>query len=150
MPRSPRSAALPPEGIYHVTARGVARQDIVRDDHDRQFFRRQLNLARRRHRWLVYAWCLMTNHYHLVVVCDLERLSRGMHLLKFRHAQAFNARHDRVGHLFQGRFEAGAVEGDEHFITVCEYVFDNPVRAGLCDARGDWPWLGGELLTDLL
>ena len=74
---------------------------------------------------------------------------RGMHLLKFRHAQAFNARYDRVGHLFQGRFDARVIEGDEHFITVCEYVFDNPVRAGLCDARADWPWLGGELLTDL-
>jgi putative transposase len=148
MPRAPRWV-LPPEGVYHVTARGVARQDIVRDDHDRHFFRRQLNLTRQRHHWLVYAWCLMTNHYHLVVVCDLERLSRGMHLLKFRHAQAFNARHDRVGHLFQGRFEARVVEGDEHFITVCEYVFDNPVRAGLCDGRADWPWLGGELLTDL-
>jgi REP-associated tyrosine transposase len=140
---------LPPEGIYHVTTRGVARQDIVRDDHDRRLFRRQLTLARRRHHWLVYAWCLMTNHFHLVVGCDLERLSRGMHLLKFRHAQAFNARYDRVGHLFQGRFEANFVEGDRHFFTVCEYVLDNPVRAGLCDERADWVWLGGELLTDL-
>jgi putative transposase len=148
MPRAPRWD-LPPAGIYHVTARGVARQDIVKDDYDRQLFRRQLNLARRRHQWLVYAWCLMTNHYHLVVVWDLERLSRGMHLLKFRHAQAFNSRHDRVGHLFQGRFEARVVEGDEHFITVCEYVLDNPVRAGLCDTRGGWQWIGGELLTDL-
>jgi putative transposase len=148
MPRVPR-CVLPPVGVYHVTTRGVARQDIVRDDYDRQFFCRQLNRARRRHHWLVYAWCLMTNHYHLVVVCDLERLSRGVHLLKFRHAQAFNARYDRVGHLFQDRFEARVIEGDEHFITVCEYVFDNPVRAGLCDRRGDWPWVGGELLTDL-
>ena len=55
----------------------------------------------------------------------------------FRHAQEFNARYDRVGHLFQGRFEARVIEGDEHFITVCEYVFDNPVRAGLCDRRTD-------------
>jgi putative transposase len=149
MPRTPRCEALPPAGIYHVTARGVARQDIVRDDHDRLFFRRQLTFARRRHHWLVYAWCLMTNHFHLVVVCDLEQLSRGMHLLKFRHAQAFNERYDRAGHLFQGRFDARAVEGDEHFITVCEYVLDNPVRAGLCDGRAEWTWLGGELLTDL-
>jgi putative transposase len=148
MPRAPR-CVLPPEGVYHVTARGVARQDIVRDDHDRLLFRRQLTLARRRHHWLVYAWCLMTNHYHLVVACDLERLSRGMHLVKFRHAQAFNARYDRVGHLFQGRFDARVIEGDEHFTTVCAYVFDNPVRVGLCDARTEWPWLGGEVLADL-
>ena len=148
MPRPPRSF-LPSAGVYHVTSRGVARQAIVRDDFDRRCFRRQLNLARARHQWLVYAWCLMDNHYHLVVVCDLERLSRGMHLLNFRHAQRFNVRHDRVGHLFQGRFEARVIEGDEHFATVCAYVFDNPVRAGLCAGRTDWPWLGGELLTDL-
>ena len=148
MPRAPR-CVLPSEGIYHVTSRGVARQDIVKDDHDRRFFRRQLTLARRRHHWLVYAWCLMTNHFHLVVVCDLERLSRGMHLLNFRYAQAFNARYDRTGHLFQGRFDARVIEGDEHLTTVCEYVFDNPVRAGLCEGRADWPWLGGEVLADL-
>lgn len=148
MPRTPR-CLLPAEGIYHVTARGVARQEIVRDDQDRRFFRKQLTLARRRHQWVVFAWCLMTNHFHLVVVCDRERLSRGMHLLNFRHAQGFNARHDRVGHLFQGRFEARVIEGDEHFVTVCEYVFDNPVRAGLCAERGAWQWLGGEVLADL-
>jgi putative transposase len=107
MPR-PARCVLPPLGVYHVTARGVAKQAIVRDDFDRRYFRRQLNLARARHHWLVYAWCLMTNHFHLVVVCDLERLSRGMH-----------------------------------------NVFDNPVRAGLCERRTDWPWLGGEVLADL-
>ena len=148
MPRAPRSV-LPLEGVYHVTARGVAKQEIVRDDDDRRCFRRRLNLARARHRWIVSAWCLMTNHYHLVVVCDLERLSRGLHLLNFRHAQAFNERHDRVGHLFQGRFDARVIEGDEHFLTVCEYVLDNPVRAGLCDDRAEWRWLGGEVLADL-
>ncbi|HEV7641141.1 MAG TPA: transposase [Gaiellaceae bacterium] len=148
MPRPPRSV-LSPVGVYHVTSRGVARQEIVRDDHDRRAFRRQLNAARLRHRWLVYAWCLMTNHYHLVVVCDLERLSRGLHLLNFHHAQTFNARHDRVGHLFQGRFDARVIEGDEHLAAVCGYVLDNPVRAGLCDGSTDWPWLGGEMLADL-
>ena len=77
----------------------------------------------------------MPNHFHLVVLCALERLTRGMHFLNFRYAQRFNERHDRVGHLFQSRFGARSVEGDEHLHDVCEYVLDNAVRAGLCATR---------------
>jgi putative transposase len=72
-----------------------------------------------------------------------------MHSLNFRYAQRFNERHDRVGHLFQERFGARAVEGDEHFENVCEYVLNNPVAAGLCTAIDDWQWSGGEMLGDL-
>ena len=68
-----------------------------------------------------------------------------MHGLNFRYAQRFNERHDRVGHLFQGRFGARAVEGDEHFHAVGAYVLDNAVRAGLCASRDEWRWCGGEL-----
>ncbi len=69
--------------------------------------------------------------------------------VNFRIAQRFNERHDRVGHLFQGRFGARAIEGDAHFSNVAEYVLDNAVRAGLCATREEWPWLGGELVADL-
>jgi REP element-mobilizing transposase RayT len=88
----------------------------------------------------------MPNHFHLVVLTELERLSRGMHHLSFRYAQAFNRRHGRVGHLFQERFHTVVVRSDEQFDTVCAYVLDNPLRARLCNAREDWPWLGGEVL----
>ena len=111
--RSLRS--LPPAGVYHVTARGVARQPISVDDHDRERFVTLVNAARRQNDWQLLAYCLMPNHFHLVVLCALERLTRGMHFLNFRYAQRFNERHDRVGHLFQDRFGARAVEGDEHF-----------------------------------
>lgn len=87
----------------------------------------------------------MQNHFHLVVLTELDRLSRGMHYLNFRYAQAFNARYSRVGHLFQGRFEARVVEADEHFVAACEYVLRNAERVGIAD----WPWRGGELLADL-
>jgi putative transposase len=140
---------FPDFGPYHVTSRGVARQAIFRDDDDRSLFTHLLRLATRRWRWQVHAYCLMPNHFHLVVKCDLERLSRSMHLLNFRYATAFNERHSRVGHLFQGRFSSYVVETDEHFSAACEYVLDNAVRAGLCATRDDWPWIGGEALSIL-
>lgn len=148
MPRHPR-LVLPPFGAYHVTNRGVARQSISRDDDDRRLFVSLLRLATRRWRWQLLAWCLMPNHFHLVVTSELERLSRGMHLVGFRYAQSFNDRHERVGHLFQNRFSAYVIEADEYFVSACEYVLDNPVRACLCATRDDWPWLGGEILADL-
>ena len=148
MARRARCDSLPPAGVYHVTARGVARQAISVDDHDRVRFVALLNGARRKNDWHLLAYCLMPNHFHLVVACALERLSDGMHFLNFRYAQRFNERHDRIGHLFQDRFGARAVEGDEHFENVCEYVLNNPVRAGLCKYPSDWPWSGCPALAD--
>jgi putative transposase len=136
---------LPAVCVYNVTSRGVARQGIYADDDDRNLFVSLLRRAQRRWRWQLPAYCLMTNHYHLVVTTELERLSRGMHLLNFRYAQTFNARHGRVGHLFQNRFDARAIEGDEHFIASCAYVLANAERAGI----HDWPWRGGELFAEL-
>ena len=144
MARLPRSS-LPDAGAYHVTCRGVARQDIYADDDDRNLFVLLLRLVRRRWRWHVLAYCLMDNHYHLIVTTELDRLSRGMHLLNFRYAQSFNDRHRRVGHLFQNRFDARVIEADEHFVAACAYVLANAERAGIVD----WPWRGGELLAEL-
>ena len=132
-------------GAYHVTARGVARQDIFRDDDDRRLFVGLLRRATRRWRWHLLAYCLMNNHFHLVVTTELERLSRGMHYVNFRYASAFNGRYDRVGHLFQNRFDARVIDADEHFVAACAYVLANAERAGI----HDWPWRGGELLVDL-
>ena len=145
MARSPR-LLLPDSGVFHLTVRGVGGIDIVRDDRDRHRFMRFLRLADKIADWELFAFCLMTNHFHLVVFAERERMSRAMHGLNFRHAQSFNRRHERRGHLFQDRFHARVVGDDEHLLTACSYVFDNPVRAGLCDSRGDWPWMGGMLL----
>jgi len=149
VPRRARCDSLPPAGVYHVTSRGVARQAISVDDLDRRRFVTLVNAARRQNDWQLLAYCLMPNHFHLVVLCALDRLTHGMHFLNFRYAQWFNERHDRVGHLFQGRFGARAVEGDQHFRSAAEYVLDNAVRAGLCATREEWRWCGGELLPDL-
>ena len=101
MARQPRSV-LPPYGAYHVVNRGVERRRIFVDEQDYLLFVGLLRRVVRGFGWTLYASMLMPNHFHLVVVADLDRLSRGMHRLSFRYAEAFNERYDRVGHLFQG------------------------------------------------
>jgi putative transposase len=133
---------LPPYGIYHVTSRGVDRCAIYRDDEDRADFMRLLRDVASRWHWIGHAYCLMGNHYHAIVETHLERLSAGLHRLNGSHAQRFNERHGRGGHLFQGRFHARVLRDDEHLADVCHYTWNNPVRAGLCETGHEWPWSG--------
>jgi REP element-mobilizing transposase RayT len=137
----PRSV-LPPSGVYHVTSRGVDRCAIFLDDDDRTAFVRLLRVVGRRWRWVVHAYCLMDNHYHVIAETSLERLSAGFHRVNGVHAQRFNERHGRVGHLFQDRFYARVLRDDEHLADACAYVWNNPVRASLSSASYDWPWSG--------
>ena len=139
MARLPRNVLA--EGrFFHVTARGVAREAVFRDREDRLEFLGLLATAVRRHDWQTHAYCLMGNHLHLVVEAGLAQLSRGMHLLLGAYAQRFNERHGRVGHLFGDRFAARLIASEEYLATACGYVLLNPVRAGLCETAGEWPW----------
>ena len=88
----------------------------------------------------------MSTHFHLVVRAPLPRVSRGMHWLNGVYAQRFNRRHDRVGHLFEGRFSARTMRDEAHWEETCRYVLDNPVEAGLCERAAEWPWSGGRFL----
>jgi putative transposase len=141
MARLPRKA-LPPRGIYHLTARGVARSAIVLDDEDARLFLALLALEVRRQRWDCHAFCLMPNHYHAILDTDLVRLSRGVHRLNGVFAQTFNERHARSGHLFGDRFAAFAIRDEDHLRNATEYVLWNPIRAGLCTQPEEWPWSG--------
>ncbi|WP_317930582.1 transposase [Halioxenophilus sp. WMMB6] len=96
--------------LYHVTARGNARQDIFLDDEDRQYFLELLHRACERNFWLCHAYCLMSNHYHLLIETEAPTLSKGMKHINGGYTQAFNRRYGRVGHVFQGRFKAILVE----------------------------------------
>ena len=140
MPRRPRN--LLGDGTYHVTARGVARSEIFLAEDDYRAFLALFADVVGRFEWRGLAFCLMPNHYHLVVGTTLDRLSAGMHRLNCLYAMRFNKLNARPGHLFQNRFDARLVEGDEHARIVCRYVVNNPVRARLCRRRGDWPWSG--------
>ena len=138
MPRQPRH--LLGDGIFHVTVRGVARADIFHDDDDYQWFISLLANVVGRFCWRDHAFCLMPNHYHLVVETTQPRLSDGMHRLNFLYAQGFNDRYERDGHLFQNRFGARLIADERHLERACTYVEENPVRAGLSPRAEDWPW----------
>lgn len=93
-------------------------------------------------RWTCFAYCLMTTHFHLLVGASLEQLSSGMQRLQGPYAQQFNAKYARVGHLFQERFHARVVRDELHFARTSDYIWNNPVHAGLCATAADWPWSG--------
>lgn len=141
MARMVRSA-LPSPAIYHVTSRGNSRCDIFLDDDDRRQFIKLLKRTARRSNWQCPAYTLMSNHYHLLVDSSIEELSAGMQVLNGFYAQLFNERHLRSGHLFQGRYDVRALRSDEHLANACEYIWNNPVRIGLCPTADDWPWNG--------
>jgi REP element-mobilizing transposase RayT len=130
----------PSPGIVHVTSRGVRRAPIFVDDHDRRVFMAFLAQATYRRDWMCLAYCLMTNHFHLVLSLRDETLSRGMHRLNSVFARRFNARYGHVGHVFEARFSSVVVESEAHLLGVLRYVVNNPVRAGMCADPADWPW----------
>lgn len=126
--------------LYHITGRGNERKAIYRDDTDRVLFLNTLGRITDRFHWLCHAYCLMNNHYHLVVETPDGNLSQGMRQLNGVYTQAFNRRHHRAGHLFQGRFKAVLVQKDSHFLEVCRYVVLNPVRAKSVSNVRRWKW----------
>jgi REP element-mobilizing transposase RayT len=127
-------------GLYHVTSRGNGRADIYRSDGDRHRFLHTLGSTQSRYNWVVHAYCLMSNHYHLLVETPDANLARGMQVLNSVYSQGFNRRYGHVGHLFQGRYKAILVEKDSHLLELARYIVLNPVRAGLAAAPLDWPW----------
>jgi REP element-mobilizing transposase RayT len=129
-----------PGALYHATSRGNAREPIYADDHDRLIFLDVLATTVGQFRWRMYAYCMMGNHYHLLLETPEPNLSRGMRQLNGVYTQRFNRRHDRVGHVFQGRFKAIVVDRDSYLLELCRYVVLNPVRAGLLASPEPYPW----------
>jgi len=129
-----------PGGIYHVTARGNDRRSIFEDDDDCAHFLIVLAATVARYRVLCHAYCLMGNHYHLLLQTLEANLSVAMRHLNGVYTQRFNRRHERCGHVLQGRFGAQIVDGDAYLREVCRYIVLNPVRAGLVAHPGDWRW----------
>ena len=125
---------------YHVMARGNARERIYLDDEDRQRFLDGLSRVCDRFGWILWAYCLMDNHYHLLVETEQPTLSRGMREVNGGYSQCFNRRHGRVGHVLQGRYKAILVDKEAYLTELQRYIVLNPVRAGLSGSAGDWRW----------
>jgi|SRR5687768_9225932 len=126
--------------LYHVTSRGNELKAIFRDDGDRHLFLNILAQVTERFHWICHAYCLMGNHYHLVIETLDGNLSKGMRQLNGVYTQAYNRRHHRVGHLFQGRFKAILVQKESYYLEVCRYVVLNPVRAKTVKHPREWAW----------
>lgn len=126
--------------VYHVTARGNDRRSIFRDAGDRRLFLHVLAEVNGKFHWFCHAYCLMGNHYHLVIETPDGNLSQGMRQLNGVYTQSYNRRHGRTGHLFQGRYQGILVEKETHLLEVCRYVVLNPVRAKLVRHPEEWEW----------
>ncbi len=129
-----------PGAIYHVTSRGNARNVIFLDDEDRTLFLGCLGEVVARLGWRAHAYCLMDNHYHLLIETPEGNLSIGMRQLNGVYTQRFNRRHGRVGHVFQGRFKAIVVDRDSYLLELCRYVVLNPIRAGMVEQIERHAW----------
>ncbi|HHR84883.1 MAG TPA: addiction module toxin RelE [Candidatus Acetothermia bacterium] len=129
-----------PGAVYHITSRGNAKRSIYRGRADREAFLKTLKQVVDRFNWLCHAYCLMPNHYHLLIETVDPTLSRGMQQLNGVYTQTFNRKHARVGHVFQGRYKAILVEKEAYLLELSRYIVLNPVRAGLDRAAKGWKW----------
>jgi len=126
--------------LYHVTSRGARREAIFHDESDRACLLALLAGALKTCEAHLFAYCLMGNHYHLVVRTPKANLSALMHRVNGTYSATFNRRHGIRGSLFEARFKALLVDRDAYLLQVCRYVDLNPVRAGLVQSPGEWRW----------
>lgn len=126
--------------LYHLTSRGDRQEPIFLDDADRKLFLDLVGKEIKQQGWICYAYCLMDNHYHLLIETPEPNLVRGMRRLNGVYTQAFNRRHRRVGHVFQGRYKAILVDKESYLLELCRYVVLNPVRAKVVRRPENWPW----------
>ena len=135
-------------GFYHVFQRGVCLFDIFEDDEDRKFYLKRLVRYASELHVEIHAWCLMSNHTHLLVRAQHETLSAVMRKIGSVYARYFNKRHGRTGPLFEDRFGSVCVETDSQFLSVMRYIHRNPIHHEERTLMGDYPWSSyGEYMT---
>ena len=126
--------------LYHVTSRGDRQEDIYEDDTDRVMYLNVLSEVCDRFNWVCHAYCLMSNHYHLLIETPDANLSKGMRYLNGVYTQRFNRSKGRVGHVYQGRYKAILVEKQSYLVELARYIVLNPVRAEMVRFAIDWSW----------
>jgi putative transposase len=138
MPRGSRKASV--SGIYHVMSRGIDKRDIFITKNDFLKFISLMEKCQQKTSFKLYAYCLMHNHFHLLINPMRQELGKCMQLLTTSYALYHNACHQRFGHLFQNRFKSETIENDDHFLTVLRYIHQNPVKAGLVSEVKNYDW----------
>lgn len=136
-----------PNAYYHVTARGNERKDIFKSDRDRQKFLGYLESAVTRYSAVIHSWCLMRNHYHLLVETPAGNLSQVMQHINGAYTNYFNTKRKRAGHLFQGRYKAILVDADHYAQELSRYIHLNPVRVGAVTDPSDYRWSSFQAYT---
>ena len=126
--------------FYHVISRGNDKKNIFETEADRRKFLKYLKVIIQRYRVKIHGYCLMDNHYHIILETPEGNLCKAMHNLNSSYTAYFNAKHQRSGHLFQGRYKAILVQADEYAHQVSAYIHLNPARAGLVKRPADYPW----------
>ncbi|WP_321370435.1 transposase [uncultured Desulfuromusa sp.] len=129
-----------PGAYYHVTSRGNERKDIYKSRRDREKFLSYLESATDRYGALIHGYCLMSNHYHLLLETPEGNLSQIMRHINGAYTTYYNVKRKRSGHLFQGRYHAVLIEADAHITELSRYLHLNPVRAGMVDKPDEHPW----------
>lgn len=135
MPRRFRIESL---GYHHIYNRGVAKSNVFEDENDKAKFIELMASIAREYKFNIHAFCLMDNHYHILVQNTRENLSSGLRQLNAQYASYFNRRHDRVGHLWQDRFKSWYVLEETHLFTLFKYIENNPVKAGISQKIGEY------------
>jgi len=139
MPRIPRGQQA--GFVYHLINRGNGRGTVFHKAQDYQAFLSILGLAKARHPVKIFAFSLMPNHFHFVIESSHHQsLSQFMQWLLTSHVRRYHKHYGSSGHVWQGRFKSFPVQRDEHLLIVLRYVLQNPVRSGLAESVGDWPW----------
>jgi len=138
MPRVAREKSS--TGIYHVMLRGINHQIIFEDDEDCQNYLETLKTYQDKSGYIIYAYCLMSNHIHLLVKEETEELSNAFKRIGASYVYWYNWKYGRRGHLFQDRFKSEAVENDSYLLTVIRYIHQNPLKAGIVKDIADYRW----------
>jgi len=134
-----RALRLSFEGaFYHITARGMRKENIFYSDNDKKGFLDKMNETFEKYSFICYAYCLMDNHYHLFIQTPLANISEGMHYLNTSHANWFRAKYKLVGSIFQGRYKSILVDADSYALVLSAYIHLNPLRAGMVEKLEDY------------
>jgi REP element-mobilizing transposase RayT len=127
-------------GIYHIMLRGANKQEIFHDEEDRFRFIGTIKKCKKEVEFLVYGWCLMDNHVHLLIEEGIEDISITMKRIGVSYVWYYNQKYKTTGHLFQDRFRSEAVETDDYLLGVLRYIHQNPVKAGYVKKSDEWKW----------